>query len=335
MITSGFYNSQNGDRKYNAEQMSAIFDGIIGDGVLATIGDVFRVTVATTGAQVNVGTGRAWFNKTWVYNDDSLTVAIPPLPTTGTHVVDVLVIEVDRSTGTRDAAVKFVPQYVSSESAMTGAEVIEQAILNNLTNNTNVHQYPIAAIYRVVGSASGVTQADITNFVGTSKCPYVTGLLEVHDIDNLVAQWESQFAQWFNSVKANLESAGDLGALATKVGTLENDISGIKNGTTAAGNANKLGGKAASEYATSDGKTPAGDSNKLGGKAASEYAAASHNHKPENITTEGYLGARVMANATAVATLGNAQVRNIYAGTSDMTAGTTALASGAIYIVYE
>ena len=48
-----------------------------------------------------------------------------------------------------------------------------------------------------------------------------------------------------------------------------------------------------------------------------------------------YFGSRVMANATAVATLTNSQVRNIYAGTSDMTAGTTALASGAIYVVYE
>ena len=32
-FTCGFFNSENGDRKYNAEQMSAIFDGIIADGV--------------------------------------------------------------------------------------------------------------------------------------------------------------------------------------------------------------------------------------------------------------------------------------------------------------
>lgn len=37
-FTSGFFNSQNHDRTYNAEQMSAIFDGVITDGVYAGIG---------------------------------------------------------------------------------------------------------------------------------------------------------------------------------------------------------------------------------------------------------------------------------------------------------
>ena len=57
-VTSGFYNSINGDRTYNAEQMSAIFDGIINDGVLANIGKVFqvRVSVSERGI-VSVGTG--------------------------------------------------------------------------------------------------------------------------------------------------------------------------------------------------------------------------------------------------------------------------------------
>ena len=45
-LTSGFYNSINGDRTYNAEQMSSIFDGIINDGVFASIGKVFQVKVS-------------------------------------------------------------------------------------------------------------------------------------------------------------------------------------------------------------------------------------------------------------------------------------------------
>lgn len=49
----------------------------------------------------------------------------------------------------------------------------------------------------------------------------------------------------------------------------------------------------------------------------------------------GTLAGRVQANTTAQATLANTQVRNIYAGTTDMTAGTTTLASGSIYIMYE
>ena len=63
-------------------------------------------------------------------------------------------------------------------------------------------------------------------------------------------------------------------------------------------------------------------------------AASSHNQAASTIT-DGTLAGQVVANATAVATVGTAQVRNIYAGTDDMTAGSTALATGTLYFVYE
>ena len=37
-VTYGFYNSKNRDRRYDAIQMSSIFDGIIRDGVLQHYG---------------------------------------------------------------------------------------------------------------------------------------------------------------------------------------------------------------------------------------------------------------------------------------------------------
>ena len=39
-FTYGFFNSLNGDRKYTAEQLSSIFDGLITDGVFDSIGDI-------------------------------------------------------------------------------------------------------------------------------------------------------------------------------------------------------------------------------------------------------------------------------------------------------
>lgn len=38
-VTYGFFNSVNGDRKYNADQMSSYFDGLVTDGVYEKIGD--------------------------------------------------------------------------------------------------------------------------------------------------------------------------------------------------------------------------------------------------------------------------------------------------------
>ena len=51
--------------------------------------------------------------------------------------------------------------------------------------------------------------------------------------------------------------------------------------------------------------------------------------------TAGTLAGKVQANASAMATLGNAQVRDIKAGTADLTAGSSSLATGTIYFVYE
>ena len=67
--------------------------------------------------------------------------------------------------------------------------------------------------------------------------------------------------------------------------------------------------------------------------ADTKYAAASHTHTADQVSA-GTLGGAVVANATGVANLGTKQVRNIYAGTSDIGAG-AALPAGDIYLVYE
>ena len=64
------------------------------------------------------------------------------------------------------------------------------------------------------------------------------------------------------------------------------------------------------------------------------FPPAAHKHSAADVSA-GTLGGQVQANASAVATLGTAQVRNIRAGTADLTAGSSSLATGEIYLVYE
>ena len=52
-VTYGFYNSKNKDRRYDAIQMSSIFDGIIRDGILQHVGTAMMVK-ESTGMMVNV-----------------------------------------------------------------------------------------------------------------------------------------------------------------------------------------------------------------------------------------------------------------------------------------
>ena len=56
-VTSGFFNSVEGDRKYNAEQLSNFFGCVISSGVLPNPSTNLQVK-AKTGMTVSVGPGR-------------------------------------------------------------------------------------------------------------------------------------------------------------------------------------------------------------------------------------------------------------------------------------
>jgi hypothetical protein len=187
-VTYGFYNSLNGDRKYDATQLSSLFDGLIIDGVFASIGTCF-VVKAATGNTVNVGIGKAWFNKTWTLND-----AILPLEAPVSEVlldrIDAVVIEVD--TSERVNSIKFVEGAPSSSP-----------VNPTLASGPTLFQYPLCYIYRAAGSTE-ITQADITNMVGTEETPFITGILQTISLDELLGQWEDEFDQWIASEQADL-----------------------------------------------------------------------------------------------------------------------------------
>lgn len=185
-VTSGFFNALNEDRKYNAEQMSAIFDGVINDGIFANVGNTFNVTAPTgsAGFQVNVDTGRAWFNSKWIYNDTILPLTLDQ-PEVLLSRIDAIVIEVNNSEEVRAGSIKVVKG--------TPASMPQNP---TMVNTTQVHQYPLAYIL-VEPNATSISQSKITSRIGTSDCPYITGILQVQNIDNIVAQWGAQWIEWF------------------------------------------------------------------------------------------------------------------------------------------
>lgn len=212
-VSSGFFNSLNGDRKYNAAQMSAIFDGLIIDGVFASIGTAFAVKAAG-GLTVNVGIGKAWFDHTWTVNDSILPMTAPETEVLLDRI-DAVVLEVNGMESVRENTIKFVKGNPSSAPSRP-----------TLTNEGNVHQYPLCYIYRKYGTAV-INQADITPMVGTESTPFVTGILQTISLDELLGKWqdeldrftdarsqevddwiaqeESDFTTWFNNMKADLQ----------------------------------------------------------------------------------------------------------------------------------
>lgn len=184
-LTYGFYNSIGGDRKYNALQMSSIFDGIIKDGVYMTIGDALAVK-QSSGMTVTIGEGRVWFNHTWTLNDSLYPITLDASDVL-LNRIDAIVLEVNANTTVRANSFKIVKGTPASNP-----------VKPSLIKSEMVNQYPLAYITIGKGVLS-ISQSNIENAIGTSACPYVTGVLKGMDIDNLVAQWGAQWAEWLSS----------------------------------------------------------------------------------------------------------------------------------------
>lgn len=212
-VTSGFFNSVNGDRRYSAEQMSSLFDGIINDGVFASIGTAFEVK-AKSGKTVTVGLGRAWFNSIWVDNDAILSITANDAEILLSRY-DAIVIEINHTSAVRAGTIKYIKGTASSNPQKP-----------TMANTNEVHQYPLAYIYRPSGSTE-ITQSNITNCVGTSSCPYITGILQVQNIDKNVAQWEAQFNEWFDRMQDQL-SEDAVGNLQRQIDELGLDLGEIR-----------------------------------------------------------------------------------------------------------
>ena len=183
-VTSGFYNAVlvqgEWDREYTAEQFSQVFDGLVNDGVYASVGAKFMVTPdSSTNMRVVVGSGRAWFNHTWILNDSGYFITLDN-PDASRSRIDAIVIEVDSA---------------ARENRITTVKGAYKA--NNPSRPTlDDNQYPLAYITIGSGNPYVISPGSIVNAVGTSECPYVTGIIQTLSIDQIVLQWQSLWESW-------------------------------------------------------------------------------------------------------------------------------------------
>lgn len=194
-VTFGFYNSVNHDRRYNALQMSSIFDGIIRDGIFMSIGTAM-VVKAASGMTVNVGEGRAWFDHTWTLNDSELPVKLEASELI-LNRIDTIVLDVDHRDSVR----------ANSIIAIKGTPA-SNPVAPRLIRTTDHNQYPLCNIY-VKAGVTEIKQSNITNLVGTGSCPFITGILESIDIEDLVSQWEAQWNEFYSAQTLDMQLTAD------------------------------------------------------------------------------------------------------------------------------
>lgn len=125
----------------------------------------------------------------------------------------------------------------------------------------------------------------------------------------------------------NYDPAGSAAAVQTNLTAHQNNKQNPHNVTAEQAGAEAAG--TASGLITGHNSAADAHESLFAGKADTGHTQAA------STITAGTLGGRVQAQSASSQAIGTAQVRNIHAGTEDMTAGTSSLETGALYFVYE
>lgn len=205
-IITGFFNSINGDRKYNAEKMSNYFEGMFTRGVLQNFAGKFLV-LSKSNMSVEVSTGKAYFTEgIFIKNTATHVINIHPSDVT-LNRIDRIVLRKDKNESVRNANIVYKKGTPASSP-----------VAPVLINDDYIEEMSLATIY--VGKlVEVITQASITNTIPDPKvCGYVTGLIDQVDTHDLYMQYEKayqefyekseiEFDEWFDTLKEKLSTS--------------------------------------------------------------------------------------------------------------------------------
>lgn len=216
-IKSGFFNSLNHDRMYDADDMNAIFDGIITDGVFGNIGNKFIVTPGS-GMTINIGTGKARLHQIFVENDANLVLQVAQSDVL-LNRIDVVVIRVDKTISGRRGDITILKGTPS-----------QNPIAPTLSTDSQIWEMPIAYI-NVNANASKIDSSDIRYLVGRNSTPLITAPMQTVNVESYVSNMEAQFSDWFSDVKGKL-STDAAGNLQNQINTLKPKVYAVNSALT-------------------------------------------------------------------------------------------------------
>lgn len=195
-ITSGFFNSKNGDRVYDAMQMGSLFGGIIKDGVFANYpntGNQFRVIPVAGELAVYVCPGRGWFHNTWINNDSNVKYTLAAAANL-TDRIDSLFIKVDLSNDGRKSTIEL----------RTGTPAATPAAPTKPADTALIFWYRLADVTVKANATTIASQTQIREYVGDGKpIPYITGPLETIDSDQVLSRWNADWATLLRNINTD------------------------------------------------------------------------------------------------------------------------------------
>lgn len=190
-ITYGYFNSVNGDRKYNAETMSEYFDGIVSDGVYESVGDKLRVVASGADMTISVETGRALIECHWLKNDATENITL--------NAADVQYGRYD-SIGVKLDYNERNMSIVVHEGTPANVPTI------NRPTDTQTVKYIWLADVKINAGVSAIRKKDIIDRRGTVVCPWVTGIIKQVDTSQLFAQWQDACQAYYDNMTAEMNA---------------------------------------------------------------------------------------------------------------------------------
>lgn len=192
-IRSGFFNSVNGDRKYNAGSFAEYFASFIGNGVFPVSSDNLQV-ISNDDMTVTIKPGKAWINGFILINDNDYVLEL----TTADGVLN----RVDRIVLRYDVVDREIRLEVKQGDFAT------DAVAKDLQRDEDAYELGLADIQVNKGIIS-ITQANITDLrLNDTLCGIVHGTVDQVDTTTLFNQYQS----WYT----------------TNTTQAENDIANIK-----------------------------------------------------------------------------------------------------------
>lgn len=192
-MRSGFHNSINGDRKYNAEDMNRPYKDIVSNGVFPNPSTQLQV-LASSGMTVSVSAGGGLFGNGWGYNDAPVLLTLDSAEATLKRI-DAIVVKRDDSESVRDTIL-----YV--KKGTPGSSPVRPT----MTHDDYVDEYCLATIL-ITPDTTTITQSMITDTrPDTSVCGWVTGLIDQVDTSTLFTQWQSAYSEQYDAFMSEFET---------------------------------------------------------------------------------------------------------------------------------
>ncbi len=209
----GFFNAQNLDRVYTAEDFMAYLSSLICNGILDTYRQCFAPTVKNL--SVTFGTGKAWINGHYLISDTLHTVDCASYVDESLDRYVVIALFCDLST--RTCGLRIQPGIAATEP-----------VIPSFTNN-NVTTYLTLAAVRLRAGATELTAEDVIDYrEDESKCGYCKCILGKCKVTEMLVKM-TQLKADMDALKAR-EDAQD-----SKIAKLEEKLKAFTSDVVAAG----------------------------------------------------------------------------------------------------